>query len=169
MDGYKVFRAVVIVCLTAVAVDAQAQAPEVIDERRADFKRKTETTKVDQTMEQTFDIDLPMEPLIEPCSGQVELEYDQFDTLARVSAKLTGTACDIASASYKLVINTRDADYNVSSTTHALAWDPLSNSAFPGSGDYSIGADIDLVNVRARQFKCRCRKTDAPTADDQRD
>ncbi|MEM1261002.1 MAG: hypothetical protein AAGH76_01265 [Pseudomonadota bacterium] len=162
MNRGKTVGALLALVLTSSSVYAQ----DVTDDRRKEFNRKTKTTKVEQSMEQTFDVELPMKRMTEPCAGQVELEYDQYDTIARVNAKLTDTQCEIESASYTLVINISDNDYNVSSVSHALEWSADGDADFPGSGDFSIGADVDLVNVRARQFKCRCRKNAAADSGD---
>lgn len=127
------------------------------EDRHAILKKpRIKETSVSHGMEQTFEIDLPMRRLTPSCKGQVELEYNQYDTVARVAAKLGNTTCPVTYVQYALIVSARDADYEIVTSRHEFAWDVTSDGELPGSGDYPIGTDTDLVSVRARQFSCTC-------------
>ncbi len=131
-------------------------------------KPKEKTTVVKQTLEQEFTVDLPMQRLKPPCKGQIQLEYLQYDTIARVETALEGTICPIADMSFALVVRTRLADNSVNSARTEYTWNSKDAGPVPGSGDHPIGDDVDLVDVRAKNFKCSCETPSAapepPTA-----
>ena len=137
------------------------------EDRHAILKKpRIKETSVSHGMEQSFEIDLPMRRLTPSCKGQVELEYDQYDTVARVETRLGSTTCPVTYVQYALIVSSRDADYEIVTSRHEFAWDVTPDGTLPGSGDYPIGDDTDLVSVRARQFSCTCADdTDAADGD----
>ncbi|MEL7538233.1 MAG: hypothetical protein AAFZ58_09970 [Pseudomonadota bacterium] len=128
-------------------------------------KQREKTTQVEHELEQSFTVDLSVAQPPPPCRGQIQLEYDQYDTVARVDAELTGESCVIESFTYTLVVRVRDENYDVASVNHAIQWSADQAQQSLGSGDYPIGSDVDLVDVRARQFSCDCKRDDVNETD----
>ena len=148
-----------LLCSALAATSAFGQS----EDRTAILKKpRIKETTSSHSLEQTFTVDLPMRRLTPVCKGQVDLEYDQYDTIARVAATLVGTACNVATAEFALIINSRPDDGELVSERFELSWTAASGDAFPGSGDYPIGAAADLVNVRVRQFSCTCSEDPLP-------
>ncbi|MEM1262252.1 MAG: hypothetical protein AAGH76_07635 [Pseudomonadota bacterium] len=147
----------VLVSVFVCAMLWQTASAQVVDIWSIYLNQQPEVEEeVEHELSESFDVDIPLARLTLPCEGKVELTYDQFDDVARVDAKLTGATCPVSRAEYALIVNVRDRDDNVVSERHEFAWEADSEQPFPGSASYPIGADADLISVRARRFSCQC-------------
>lgn len=129
-------------------------------------KPPSEETAVIQGIPQKFEIELSMKRVTLACDGQVELRYNQYDTVARVDATLVSASCPIDTLNYALVVSSKSSDGDVNQSRHEFSWNASAGERLPGSGEYPIGADTDLISVDARQLSCTCEKQRSVTVDE---
>ena len=64
--------------------------------------------------------------------------------------------CAASSGSYTIRIRYRDENNEVQDLEVEETWQRDDNSPVVGHGDYLIGDNADLVNVRSRSMRCQC-------------
>jgi hypothetical protein len=118
------------------------------------------TTQKDLTVR----IELPEVARLQ-CEATAATEYQQRNTVARVNATISVTGCGPASGALTVVARLRDAAGEVKSLEFPETWQRGDDRDIRLSGDYPIGEDVDLVNVRVRGLSCTCAETPAAQAE----
>lgn len=94
------------------------------------------------------------------CAAIMELEYIQKNTLASIRVTINNEECAASSGDYKLAVKIRDANGELKTLEFPESWRRQDDQPVEFKGEYPIGENVDLVNVRTKQMHCTC--TDAP-------
>ena len=95
------------------------------------------------------------------CAATYAVEYTQKDTEVGVAGVIENKDCATSSGEYKLLVRVRDETSELKTLEFLGSWQRADNQQVKFSGNYPIGNNVDLVNVRAVQVRCTC--ADAPT------
>jgi hypothetical protein len=95
------------------------------------------------------------------CAATHTVEYTQKDTKVGVAGVIENKDCAASSGEYKLLVRVRDETGEVKTLEFLGSWQRDDDEPVKFGNDYPIGKNVDLVNVRAVQVRCRC--ADAPT------
>lgn len=114
-----------------------------------------QTTAVTLEKELTFSIELPPLPIVQ-CAAAIEIKYSQRDTVVRVEGTLDHDDCAASSGEYAITIRVRDENREVKTLEFTEAWQRTDDQPVHLRADYPIGANVDLVAVRAQQSRCTC-------------
>ena len=112
------------------------------------------TAKTQQQLSVTLDVPAP-DAL--QCEATTETQYQQRNTVARVTGNVSISNCPAGSSgTFDVVARVRDESGEVKPIEFAEKWqrDDAGNARF--TSDYPIGENVDLVNVRVRNLKCTC-------------
>ena len=93
------------------------------------------------------------------CTAIMELEYSQRNTTARVSGTIQNEDCTASDGEYKLTFKIRDANGELKTLEFLESWQRQDDQPVELKGDYPIGENVDLVNVRAKMTRCTCPDT----------
>jgi hypothetical protein len=104
-------------------------------------------------------LDVPELPTAQ-CEATSTTEYQQRNTIARVNTTVSVTNCSAASGEYTVAARIRDESGATSSLEFNETWQRSDAQDVKLAGDYPIGENVDLVNVRVRGLTCTC--ADAP-------
>lgn len=118
------------------------------------------TVKTEQQLNVTLEVPAP-EAL--QCEATTETQYQQRNTVARVTGRVNISNCPAGSSgTFDVVARVRDESGEVKPVEFAEKWqrDDAGDAQF--TSDYPIGENVDLVNVRVRNLKCTC--AEAPEA-----
>jgi hypothetical protein len=110
-------------------------------------------------IEHDFEITTRMEGIpirTRQCKAEVALSYAQKNTLASVEGTIENATCGASSGSLVLSVRTATESGVLSTQEFTQAWmrDDAQPVAF--SAEYPIGANVDLVRVRALRMTCSC-------------
>jgi len=115
--------------------------------------------------EVTVRVELPG-PRGPQCEASALTEYSQRGAIARVAGTVSIGSCPAGTnGSFALVARVRDASGEIKSIEFNETWQRDDPEDVKFTGDYAIGADVELVNVRVRGLSCTC--AEAPAADAQ--
>ncbi|HEY9183655.1 MAG TPA: hypothetical protein VIQ99_10670 [Gammaproteobacteria bacterium] len=112
-------------------------------------------TKIDITLE------LPDAKLLQ-CAAAIEIEYWQRDTVVGVAATVDTKDCAASSGEYTVAVIVRDEELELTTLQFSETWQRLDAQPVTFEKDYPIGADVDLVRVRARPVRCTCAEVPQP-------
>lgn len=93
------------------------------------------------------------------CAAIMELEYSQRNTIANVRGTIDNEDCAASSGDYKLAVKIRDANGELKTLEFPETWQRLDDQPVEFKGEYPIGENVDLVNVRTKQMHCTCAVT----------
>ena len=94
------------------------------------------------------------------CAATYAVEYTQKDTKVGVAGVIDNKDCAASSGEYKLLVRVRGETGDVKTLDFLGSWQRDDDAPVKFSGDYPIGNNVDLVNVRVVQVRCTC--SDAP-------
>ena len=95
------------------------------------------------------------------CAATYAVEYTQKDTKVGVAGVIENKDCAASSGEYKLLVRVRDETGEVKTLESLGSWQRDDDEPVKFGGDYPIGKNVDLINVRAVQVRCTC--AGAPT------
>ena len=101
-------------------------------------------------------LELP-QPAGPQCEATTLTEYQQRNNIARVTGTVSITTCPAGSTgTFNVVARVRDDSGEIKPIEFAEKWqrDDAGDNKF--TGDYPIGDNVELVNVRIRDLKCTC-------------
>jgi len=90
------------------------------------------------------------------CEAVVWIQYDQRNTLARVEGTIENGDCAASSGSFRLSVQTKAADGELKLQEFSQTWRRADDRPIAFVDELPIGADVDLVRVRANEVQCRC-------------
>jgi len=93
------------------------------------------------------------------CEAQIDLEYLQYATIARVEGMLTNEDCAASSGDYDIDIRSRDESGSLETVRFRESWQRDDDQPVMFSTDYQIGENVDLISVRTRNVDCACADT----------
>ena len=97
------------------------------------------------------------------CAATIELAYSQRNTLASVEGTLDHGVCGASAGEFRLDIRVRDESGELKTIEFVESWQRDDAEPVRFSGEYRIGDNVDLVNVRSRQLRCTCSDATAQT------
>jgi hypothetical protein len=95
------------------------------------------------------------------CAATYSFEYTQKNTKVGVAGVIENKDCAASSGEYKLLVRVRDETGEAKTLDFLGSWQRDDDASVKFGGDYAIGNNVDLVNVRVVQVRCTC--ANAPT------
>lgn len=118
---------------------------------------ETETETVSFQMEQRLRIALkPPELPSNQCGATTTTQYQQRDTLARVSGTLEIADCAAASGAFTVAVVVKDESGANKPLEFDETWQRGDATDVSFTADYPIGENVELVSVRLRGLSCTC-------------
>ena len=114
------------------------------------------TIILDTENELTFTVDLPSPVIGARCETDIDLEYTQWDTIARVSGTIEGDACTASSGRYEVQIRVVDENDETRTLAFSESWQRDDDQPVLFSADYPIGENVELMSLRAGKVNCTC-------------
>ena len=103
------------------------------------------------------------QPEVLQCEASTLTEYQQRNNVARVTGSVSITNCPGGSTgTFVVVARIKDESGEIKPLEFAEKWQRNDKGASPFTGDYPIGENVELMNVRIRNLKCTC--AEAPEA-----
>ena len=90
------------------------------------------------------------------CAATYAIEYTQKNTKVGVAGVIENEGCAASSGEYKLLVRVRDETGEVKTLEFLGSWQRDDDEPVKFGGDYPIGTNVDLVNVRVLQVRCTC-------------
>jgi hypothetical protein len=82
------------------------------------------------------------------CAATYAVEYTQKDTKVGVAGVIENKDCAASSRDYKLLVRVRNETGDVKTLDFLESWQRYNDEPVKFGGDYAIGNNVDLVNVR---------------------
>jgi hypothetical protein len=112
------------------------------------------TGQIEQQLNVT--LELP-QPEVLQCEASTLTEYSQRNNVARVTGSVSIANCPAGSAgTFDVVARVRDESGEIKPIEFGEKWQRDDVGDAPFTGDYPIGENVELVNVRIRNLKCTC-------------
>ena len=93
------------------------------------------------------------------CAATSSIEYTQKDAKVGVAGVIENKDCAASSGEYKLLVRVRGETGEVKTLDFLGSWQRDDDQPVKFGGDYPIGNNVDLVNVRIAQVRCTCVDT----------
>ncbi|HWN38612.1 MAG TPA: hypothetical protein VNP02_08955 [Gammaproteobacteria bacterium] len=118
------------------------------------------TVRTEQQLKVSLEVPAPE---VLQCEASTLTEYQQRNNIARVTGSVSIANCPGGSAgTFDVVARVRDDSGEIKPIEFAEKWQRDAQGDAPFTGDYPIGENVELVNVRVRNLKCTC--AEAPEA-----
>jgi hypothetical protein len=105
----------------------------------------------------------PARPTGPQCEATTLTEYQQRNNVARVTGTVSIANCSAGTVgNFTLVARVRDESGEIKPVEFSESWQRADAQDHAFNGEYPIGDDVELVNVRVRGLTCSC--TDVPLA-----
>jgi hypothetical protein len=101
-------------------------------------------------------LELPQPEAVQ-CEATTLTQYQQRNNVARVTGTVSIAKCPAGSTgTFNVVARVKDESGEIKPIEFAEKWqrDDAGDNEF--TGDYAIGENVELVNVRIRDLKCTC-------------
>ena len=96
------------------------------------------------------------------CEATTLTEYSQRNNVARVAGTVSISNCLLGSAgAFNVVARVKDESGETKPIEFAETWQRGDAEDVTFNGDYPIGDNVELVNVRIRDLKCTCAEATA--------
>lgn len=106
-------------------------------------------------------LDVP-QPEVLQCEATAQTEYEQRNNVARVKGSVSIANCPGGSAgTFDVVARVKDESGEIKTIEFGEKWQRADKGDSPFTGDYPIGDNVDLMNVRIRNLKCTCAEAPA--------
>ena len=144
----------------------QCQAPpggsRVRKRDQGDCEAVGEATTAQAEQQINVKLDVPQPEALQ-CEATTLTEYQQRNNVARVTGSVSVTNCPAGSAgTFDVVARVKDDSGEIKPIEFAESWQREDTEDSPFAGEYPIGENVELVNVRIRNLKCTC--AEAPAA-----
>jgi hypothetical protein len=118
------------------------------------------TVRTEQQLKVSLEVPAPE---VLQCEASALTEYQQRNNIARVTGSVSIANCPGGSAgTFDVVARVRDESSEIKPIEFAEKWQRDAQGDASFTGDYPIGENVELVNVRVRNLKCTC--AEAPEA-----
>jgi hypothetical protein len=121
---------------------------------RPNCEPDTETVEFEQEFKLAFTLD-PL-PTTLQCGATTTTEYQQLNTIARVTGTLEIRDCAAASGEFTVAVRTKDDSCVEKPLEFLETWQRSDDQDVSFTNDYPIGDDVELVGVRLRGLTCTC-------------
>lgn len=101
-------------------------------------------------------LELPQPDAVQ-CEATTLTQYQQRNNVARVTGTVSIAKCPAGSAgTFNVVARVKDESGEIKPIEFAEKWQRSDAGDNEFTGDYAIGENVELVNVRIRDLKCTC-------------
>jgi hypothetical protein len=90
------------------------------------------------------------------CQADIGVQYHQRNTAARVEGTIENKTCAASSGEYSVAIRIKDEAGESKTLEFRESWQRSDDRPISVATDDPIGANVDLVSVRARSLHCVC-------------
>jgi hypothetical protein len=90
------------------------------------------------------------------CGSEVNIVYEQRNTLARVEGTIESSSCPASHGEYSFVIAVRDENNERSTLEFTETWQRSDDEPISFVKEYPIGENVDLTRVSLRGLHCSC-------------
>jgi hypothetical protein len=137
---------------------------------RANCEVETETASFEQEIKLSFKLEPPT-PTAQ-CGAITTTQYEQRNSVARISGTLTIADCTLASGAFTVAVRVKDDNGEQKPPIEFTeTWQRTDNEDVDFTADYPIGDNVELVSVRLRGLTCTCAdavpETEAPPQADE--
>ena len=101
-------------------------------------------------------ISIKVEIASETCDSDIDITYEQRNTIARVEGSIASSACPASKGEYTLVVGFTGEDDEYKTLDFVEIWQRSDDLAISFVHDYEIGENVDLTRIRMRNFRCSC-------------
>jgi hypothetical protein len=124
--------------------------------RKAEDCVAAEVTAVRTEQQLNVTLEVPQPEALQ-CEATTLTEYSQRNNVARVIGTVSIANCPAGSAgTFDVVARVRDESGEIKPIEFAEKWQRDDAEDAPFTGDYPIGDNVELMNVRIRNLKCTC-------------
>ena len=142
---------------------AQGGSRVVRSDCAIEAETEAETVSHEQTIELLFKLDAPVTT---QCSASTTTEYEQRNTVARISSTFSIADCTLASGEFSVVVRVKDESGGEKPPLEfSETWQRSDADDVRFTADYPIGENVDLISVRLRGLTCTCGDA-APLAEE---
>ena len=120
---------------------------------RPNCEIETETLRLEQRINFSFEL-AALGSL--QCGATTTTEYQQLNTIARVSGTLEINDCAAASGAFEVEVLVKDDGGEEKPLEFSEAWQRSDDRDVSFTSDYPIGDNVELVSVRLRGLSCTC-------------
>ena len=97
------------------------------------------------------------------CKASVWVEYNQYDTEARYNGEISNDECGPSCGTYTIAVRYRDESGQIHTAETGHTWQREDDQTVIIEGKHWIGANVDLMRVRAKRIQCVCADNESPT------
>jgi hypothetical protein len=120
---------------------------------RENCEIESETLRLEQKIK--FSLELAALESVQ-CGATTTTEYQQVNTVARVSGTLEIADCSAASGAFKVELLVKDDHGAEKPLEFSETWQRSDDQDVSFTSDYPIGENVELVSVRLRGLSCTC-------------
>ena len=114
-------------------------------------------------LEQALRVQAPARPTGPQCEASTLTEYQQRNNVARVTGTVSIANCPAGTAgTFTLVARVRDESGGIKPVEFNETWQRADAQDHAFNGDYPIGDNVELMNVRVRGLTCTCADSVQP-------
>jgi hypothetical protein len=95
------------------------------------------------------------------CNSEVNVSYEQRNTIARVEGIVGSSSCPASSGEYTLAVGFRNESNESGLLEFVETWQRGDDEPLNFVNNYEIGENVDLTRIRVQNLRCTC--TEAPT------
>jgi hypothetical protein len=150
-----------LVPLASLADEPAAGASVQSSRLTVDTNKNTHVTTISATKE--LPIEIQTEVKGQSCNATMEIEYEQRNTVARVEGKIENPSCAACTGEYTIAVRIRDESGEFKTLEFPGKWQRADDKPVKLAADYPVGANVDVVSVRARGVHCVCTEPPAST------
>jgi hypothetical protein len=153
-----------LVAFSALALPVSfAGAQQIFSADGTDPTSTPGNTKTAVRTEQQLNVTLELpEPQALQCEATTTTRYTQRNNVARVTGAVNVSNCPAGSAgTFDVVARVKDESGEVKPIEFPEKWQRVDKGEAQFAGDYPIGDNVELVNIRVRNLKCTCAETEA--------
>jgi len=115
---------------------------------------KVTTVRVEQPL--TITLEVPQPEALQ-CAATAQSEYTQRNDVAHLTVTIGTASCPAGSAgTFNVVARVKDESGEIEVLEFPEEWQHGDASDASVTGEYPIGENVELVNVRVRNLKCTC-------------
>jgi len=94
------------------------------------------------------------------CQANLNIEYLQFDTIARVAGVIDHDDCAASGGEYTIRARIRDENGETKTLDFSESWQRNDDQPVSISAEYPIGENVELLRLRSSGLRCECAELD---------
>lgn len=105
--------------------------------------------------ETTVAVSIPS-PKAVRCQATIEVEYAQWNTVAKVQGTIDSADCTTCNGDYTMAVRVRHGNGEVETLEFHDSWARDDRAPVTFTSEYPIGKNVDLLSVQPRHVSCVC-------------